>query len=255
MSEEIRQFYDNTKNSLYYKKTVFLDPGIANNAFSNTRKRDRNPLEISPLKIAAFEELTVGKHVAFQDFDGDDWMECKGLESALLSFESGIPVYIFDNHNHAFYAWCEGLKASVFQSGAQLVHLDAHFDDSVPENTNVNLDDLQSVWGYTNKTLQIASFIKPALDLGIFSKVLNYVESRDFTALPDLSNEQEIVLDIDLDVFCDEMSHVTWSEKVNVIKHFLPNTKLVTMATSPFFIDQQRAIDIAKRLMKDVFCA
>jgi hypothetical protein len=251
--EDSQKYYDHEGKSFYYKDGLTLHAGSGNNAFSLDRKSERDDLKVTPLRSGYIEDLKIGEHVAFQDFDGEEWLECSGLEYSVLSLQSGIPIYVFDNHNHAFYGWAEGMKSDAFKKGATLVHLDAHFDDTQPVHVDVDLNDLEDVWKYTNETLQIASFIKPALELGTFSNVLNYVESSNFTQLPDLKPDQEVILDIDLDVFCDEMSHVSWSEKLNVIRHFLPNTKLVTMATSPFFIDQQRAIDIAKRLLDEVF--
>lgn len=230
-----------------------LVPGEGNNAFSIDRKPERENLKVTPLYEGDFSSLRVGDHVAFQDYEDDEWMQCRGLEMAVCSHEADFPVYVFDNHNHAFYGWCEGLKKGFFAKGARLVHLDAHFDDAIPPHSNVDVSNLDDVLKYTHETLQIATFIKPALKLGLFSDVINYVESEHFKSLSSLDPNHEIVLDIDLDVFCDEMSHVSWTQKVEVIKHYLPQVKMVTMATSPFFIDQKRAIDIAQRLMKEVF--
>ncbi len=239
--------------SKYYSRACYLDSGVGNNAFSLERKPERERLMLTRLEIGLIGDLQCSSETSFQDYDSDVWMQCGGLEKAILSFEADMPIYVFDNHNHAFYGWIEALHAGVFSRGARLVHMDAHFDDAEPEHVKVDLNDIEDVWKYTNETLQIASFIKPALELDVFDQVVNYVESADFTELPEIGADQEIILDIDLDVFCDEMSHVSWKQKLDVITHYLPQTKLITMATSPFFIDQQRAIDIAKRLMDELF--
>lgn len=247
-----------------------LPSGIGNNAFSLDRKPDRNPLQVTPLKQGSFDELKVGTHVAFQDFDGERWMECVGLESALLCTDYPVPIYVFDNHNQAFYGWAEGRKNAKFKMKNEkypgeywywsddmvLVHLDAHYDDREPPSYDVRIDDLDDVQRYTNQVLQIATFIQPALKLGIFSEVRNYVESGDFeqNAKCEIQNaKMNIVLDIDLDVFCEEMSHVSFQEKIRVIREYLPFTKLITMATSPFFIDQEKAIGYAKRIVAELF--
>ncbi|MDP3975342.1 MAG: UPF0489 family protein [bacterium] len=251
-------WYQNDQNPWYIFGRV-LKVGQGNNAFSLPKKADRLPLTITPLCLGSLDELRIGGHVAFQDFDGDAstgsasyrWIECFGLESAILCLDYPIPLYAFDNHNHAFYGWCEGMKTEWFQKGATLVHLDAHFDDAEPASYQVSVDDLEDVWRYTNEVLQIATFIQPALRSGVFSKVLNFVESSDFDSLPQIDGE--VVLNIDLDVFCEDMSHISWRQKVDMLKHYLPQTKLITMATSPFFIEQQKAIEVAKRVVGELF--
>ncbi|MDF2379516.1 MAG: UPF0489 family protein [Candidatus Gracilibacteria bacterium] len=237
----------------YYCTGLLLDKGIGNNSFSLDRKPQRSPLRITPLMKGSFGDLQVSDQITFHDFDEDKWVECSGLEKALLCLDYEIPIYVFDNHNHAFYGWCEGLMAGWFQKGATLVHVDAHYDDAVPPNIEVNIDDLKDVFRYTNEVLQIATFINPALELGIFDEVRNYVESKEFgVASLELGEQKQIVLDIDLDVFCTEMSHVEFEQKMEVIRKYLPQTKLITMATSPFFIDQEKAIRMAKRITEEM---
>lgn len=245
--------YDHEGRSRFYGVNKVLLPGQGNNAFSLEKMPDRQDLRITPLQKGFIAEAQMGTHVAFQDFDGESWLECTGLQYAVCEMVGNIPVYLFDNHNHAFFGWLEAFHSGSFRKGASLVHMDAHFDDASPDHYDVDLSDLESVWKYTHETLQIASFITPALHHGVFSQCVNYVESGDFEYLMPLNSKTDIVLDLDLDVFCDEMSHVTWSQKIEVLKYYWPQTRCVTMATSPFFIDQQRAIDIAKRLMEEVF--
>ncbi|MDP2690807.1 MAG: hypothetical protein U1C97_02580 [Candidatus Gracilibacteria bacterium] len=246
------------------KKLSFLQPGVGNNAFSFSRKPDRKPLQITPLRQGSLDELRVGKHIAFQDFNGDEWVECVGLESAILCLDFPIPIYVFDNHNYVFYAWAEARKNAKCkmknEKGADywswsdrmtLIHMDEHFDAAVPLNVQVDLNDLNDVWRYTNEVLQIATYIKPALELGIFSGCLNFVESRHFEHLAPVSGD--VVMNIDLDVFCDEMNHISWKQKIDVLRYYLPQMKLMTVATSPFFIDQENAILILHRLILELF--
>lgn len=269
-------WYREGRNSLY-ADGAFLKPGIGNNAFSFQKKADRNPLQITPLRIGKVEELVMGKQVAFQDFDGEDWLECVGLESAILCLDYPIPLYIFDNHNHVFYAWAEALKMGWFEKGATLVHMDEHFDAGEPvippnpqpltrgadqlHNWQIVLDDLENVWNYTNEVLQIATYIKPALKLGMFSECVNYVESTHFEmdgSSPRQGGQgvalgSQNVINLDIDVFHEDMSHISWKEKMDVLKYYLPQTKLITIATSPYFIDQKKAIELVKKVVAELF--
>lgn len=237
----------------WYTPGKLLEVGQGNNAFSLPLKADRSKLTITPLKIGKLDELNVGKHIAFQDFEGERWQDCVGLESAILCLNFPIPIYIFDNHNHVFYAWCEALKMGWFEKGAVLVHMDEHFDASMPPliPAQSDLKSLENVWRFTNETLQIATYIKPALTLEIFSECVDYVESSQFA----VRNQQsmDIVLNLDIDVFHSDMNHISWQQKIDVLKYYLPRVKLITIATSPYFIDQHKAIDLIKKVIGELF--
>ena len=59
-------------------------------------------------------------------------------------------VYIFDNHNHAFYFWIKSLKKGNFTKGCKLVHVDQHKDTREPENYNVDIDNIDDVFRVSN---------------------------------------------------------------------------------------------------------
>ena len=201
-SLQIPSFYENNE-SIFYKESI-LKKGVGNNAFSYEKKPERNDLCITPLKIASMDSLRMGDHIAFQDFDDDQWMECRGLESAILCLDYDVPVYVFDNHNQVFYAWCEALYMNWIQPSATLVHVDAHYDDAEAPHADVNIHDMQQVFDYTQNTLQIATFIKPSVQLGIFKEVFNFVESHEFDAEWSKASA-DVVLNLDLDVFCSSL--------------------------------------------------
>lgn len=250
MKYEIPNWYVKGQNP-WYVPGKFLEIGQGNNAFSLPNKADRNRLEITPLKLGSLDDLRVGNHVAFQDFEGDEWLECRGLESGILCLDYGVPIYVFDNHNHVFYAWVEAMKMDWFHKGAKLVHMDEHFDASEAPHSVVHLENLEDVWRYTNRVLQIATYIRPALQLGIFKQCKNYVESKDFEILNEDNNE--VVLNLDIDVFHEDMSHISWKQKIGVLRHYLPRTRFITIATSPYFIDQQKAIGLVKDVVDELF--
>ncbi len=231
-----------------------IHAGIGNNAFSYTRKPDRPELLSTPLREGLLNDLQVGSQVVFHDFDEDTWVEHVGLKEGIFTNEYPIPLYVVDNHNLAFWCWADAHQRGYLPMGSSLVHIDAHYDDRFPSSFAVDIQDMQDVERYTHQVLQIATFIQPALHHGLFEDVQYYVESSEFDQpLPDLLPGRQYVIDLDLDVFCDEMSHVQWKQKIEVMKHFLPQTCAITMATSPFFIDQQKAIDSAHRVVAELF--
>jgi hypothetical protein len=46
------------------------------------------------------------------------------------------------------------------------------------------------------------------------------------------------ILNLDLDIFASELDHIPSEKKVKIIKNLLKRVKYVTIATSPFFIEQ-----------------
>ena len=251
----VPDWYKNSQN-VWYLPNKYLSSGLGNNAFSLNKKPDRRALKITPLKVGHMDDLRVGAEIVFQDFDENgNWVECVGLESAILCLDYPVPIYIFDNHNHVFYAWAEALKNGWIEKGGVLLHMDAHFDEGLPPfPIPTGMEELKQVWVYTNEVLQIATYIKPALDLGIFCECVKYVESSRFSVKgSELRDGDSGVINLDLDLFSDEMKHISWEQKIAVLKHYLPMAKLLTIATSPHFMGQEKAIEICKKLVNELF--
>lgn len=131
-----------------------------------------------------------------------------------------------------------------FTKGCKLVHVDQHKDTREPENYNVDIDNIDDVFRYTNETLNVGSFIKPALKHDIFSEVIIIDSSYGFN----LDIEGEYVLDIDLDIFSKDMDYIPYDLKVSKIKDLIKKAKIITIASSPFFIEQDYAIKVLKEL-------
>lgn len=108
-----------------------------------------------------------------------------------------------------------------FTKGCKLVHVDQHKDTREPENYNVDIDNIDDVFRYTNETLNVGSFIKPALKHDIFSEVIIIDSSYGFN----LDIEGEYVLDIDLDIFSKDMDYIPYDLKVSKIKDLIKKQK------------------------------
>lgn len=46
------------------------------------------------------------------------------------------------------------------------------------------------------------------------------------------------ILNLDLDIFAPELDHIEKEKKIRLIQNLLKKVQYVTIATSPFFIDQ-----------------
>jgi hypothetical protein len=168
---EVPDWYENHANTIY-NDFEFLDPGVGNNGFSMDRRRVRNRLQLTPLRLGSIDDVRIGQHVVFQDFVPDEqgndvWQECRGLDANILCLDYDIPIYVFDNHNLVFYAWMEAVHLGWIGGGGMrclssdfipmksdtvsscgLIHVDAHFDYNQPESVDVKFDSLHDVVKY-----------------------------------------------------------------------------------------------------------
>lgn len=262
MLEDLKQYY-----------TGFTISGArGNNAFSY-EKRVNKFIFVPPIKAGGAHELSVSDEIAFSEIvDGKEVNPCgikefiyyirqepvRGEESQekkiLRPFgpqddDDKKTVIIFDNHNHAFFFWCAAFNHGLIKKESVLAHVDQHSDMRSPSFglsfDNEGKIDLQNAFDYTQYTLNVGCFIKPALDLGFFSKVEMFQNSEDFEkALP-----EKFVLDVDMDIFAPAMDYIPKDKKIAVIKALIAKATLITIATSPFFMEQEEAIEIIKEIV------
>ena len=58
------------------------------------------------------------------------------------------------------------------------------------------------------------------------------------------------VLNLDINIFAPELDHIREEKKIRIIQNLLKKVKYVTIATSPFFIDQWTAMEKIHNIMK-----
>ncbi len=221
----------------------YIEKPIGNNIFSYD-ERENKKIYVPKLIEGNLEDVLVGEEIAFNEIDENIEVKAKGLKNMVIYKYQNKDVYIFDNHNHAFYFWIKSLKKGNFNKGCKLVHVDQHKDTREPDNYNVDIDNIDDVFRYTNEILNVGSFIKPALKYNIFSDVIIIDSSYGF----DLEIDEEFVLDIDLDIFSKDMDYIPYNLKVSKIKDLIQRAKVITIASSPFFIKQEYAIKVLKEL-------
>ena len=222
----------------------FINEAVGNNSFSYIERKNRQ-IYVPSLIEGSLKDVKTGETIAFSEVDEDIEINAKGLKNFVKFKHRECDVYVFDNHNHAFYFWTKALKEGKINKGLKLVHIDQHKDMRVPDSYITGIDDLKQVFNYVNNVLNVGNFIKPALDIGLFKAVF----IMDSTSSLSEKIEEEIVLDIDLDIFSRDMDYINYDVKLKVIKSLIKKAKLITIATSPFFINQDEAI----RVLKDIF--
>lgn len=252
-----------------YKKPFVINGAKSNNAFSFEQRQKAKGmppvLHVADLRYIGYDELVdsdlgqirEGDETAFEDFDDSDKLvSCKGLQHFIgteLPFVEPVPAYIFDNHNHAFYFWIKHLE--LCQSRPVLIHFDQHKDTRMPESLPAGKPDLQTAFNYTNEVLNVGNFLGAAIKMDLFEEVF-IIDAED--ALANLTENVQLIkkiqqhplfIDIDLDFFSHEMAYIEENLKIRVINKFVRQARLVTFATSPFFID----FGIAKQKLQMIF--
>ena len=221
----------------------YIEKPMGNNIFSYD-ERENKKIYVPKLIEGTLDDVSVGEEIVFDEIDEAIEIKAKGLKNMVIYKYKDKDIYIFDNHNHAFYFWIKSLEKGNFTKGCKLVHVDQHKDTREPENYNVNISNIDDVFRYTNEVLNVGSFIKPALHHNIFSDVIIIDSSYGF----ELDIDGEFVLDIDLDIFSKDMDYIPYELKISKIKELIEKSKVITIASSPFFINQEYAIKVLKEL-------
>ncbi len=244
---ELKRFY----------RGFYISEPAGNNAFSYEQRHNKK-ICVAPLvaaagaaRRAAPASLAVGAGIAFSEIDDEVEVNRPGLDHFLYLADTaaGQDIFIFDNHNHAFFFWMWAVKFGRLNPGRALVHVDQHRDLREPQRmwkgaADAPLD-LEKAFAYTNSELNVGNFLKPALAAGVFSDIELVVGRDDFEReLP-----QSFALDIDMDIFSEGMRYIPEDLKLERIREWLGRARVVTIATSPFFMDQERAIQLIQRLL------
>ena len=226
----------------------YIDSPTGNNIFSFGKRRNKK-IFVPPLFSGKINDILIGNEIVFSEIDDGIEFNKVGLKHFVHMTRNGKQIFVFDNHNHAFCFWLFAYKNNIIKKGSTLVHIDQHTDMRDPVQTFSDFNNgkflMKDVFYYTNYILNVGDFIKPAQEIGMFSKVhiLNSLDKfkQKFS--------DEIILDIDIDLFVDGMSHFSDDIKFEKIREYAKYSKIITIATSPFFIEQEKAINIVKKII------
>lgn len=220
----------------------------------------------------------------------------RGLENYIRANIEGsnTPLYVVDNHQHAFFAWCEAILEGAVDEETILLHFDEH-PDNVSHSYMVATDNLTDVYNFTC-SLWEANFIYPAIYKGLVNTaywIHPHFRSQDKLAtswssvsssfIPQTEPLQKIgmdnclidhiiagefpshklIVDIDLDYFksfnlsnhpenwdcqtlakhreANSIDELT-EHDVNRLRKVIQRAGLVTVATSPGYIDEADAL-------------
>src|SRR3989338_2052268 len=229
-----------------YEKSFYLMGKKGNNAFSYERRGDEPRLFVPSVINGSLEDVRVGEEVVFEDMDGGLMQSCKGLKHFVGSVWEGIPLIVVDNHNHVFYFWYEAVMKGLLRRGATLIHVDQHKDAREPEQW-FECGGLEDVFKYTNEVLNVGNYILPAQKEGLLGELCFVTGEADLDEKTFL-NEADKILNIDLDFFAPGMEYIDFLKARAFILEHARTASLITVATSPFFIEQKRALNYLRKI-------
>ena len=223
-----------------YEKPFYLTGKRGNNAFAHEERGAEPRLYVPSVIQGTLEDVVEGEEVVFVDYDEGVLQKCKGLKHFVKMQFNGVPVVVVDNHNHVFYFWYQALEQGILQRGASLVHVDAHKDARVPE-VLFEGGNLEEVFRYTNEVLNVGNYIIPAQKEGLIGDVQFVtgeaaLEDRSFMERPNK------ILNVDLDFFAPDLDYISFEKTKAFILEQAKTASLITVCTSPFFIEQKLAI-------------
>jgi hypothetical protein len=233
-----------------FYRGFYITTPQGNNAFSYGQ-RSHKKIYVPPLIKGAPQDSRMGEEIVFSDIVDGKEMNAPGLKDFIHIDRQGKDIFIFDNHNHAFSFWAAGIYDGVISKGATLVHVDQHKDTREPEEFFRRGDPLGHPQGvneachYANHILNVGNFIPPAVKSGWFKEVVQVGSAEAFAAEPAGS----FVLDIDLDIFSPVMDYIPEDLKISRLRHWISRASFITIATSPFFMEQTKAIALVKELL------
>ena len=232
----------------------FLDTTCANAKISNCKKF----LRVAPLeKVDYYNWIEIDKKNFVFAEKNENWEieYFHGLKNFLwienLNFP---PIFIFDNHNHAIVFRYNIICDKNFKN-IELIHIDQHSDCRNNENhleIYGGWNELEKVFLFWNEECNVWNFIPPAIESWMIS---NQIQIRSITALENLKidKNQCFILDIDLDFCLDWISkNKIDPDAVKLLKskfyEIWKSALWITIATSPYFLDQELAISILEIL-------
>lgn len=104
----------------------------------------------------------------------------------------------------------------------------------------------EAVVNFSHRCCNVGNFISPALDCGLIASVEQIRTEQKLLCLE--KPAYDYIFDIDLDFWEERMGIVNLEATFKKTKNLIQSAKMVTIATSPYFLDQQKALELIESL-------
>jgi len=188
--------------------------------------------------------LKIGNKIVFEEVEKWRLLSKFWLDKYLTFKFKSTHYAIFDNHNVALYF----IWLSFFQTKQKLdlIHIDQHSDMWKPDFIPAKISTLEELVNYTFEGINVGSYLIPTQQLGFVNNIFQVrTEYKALQLNKDFASWK--ILNIDLDFWSENMA--TTEKSLNHIKKLLPYSKLVLLATSPYFMDQHMALNLIRKLL------
>ncbi len=236
---------------MFYNEEFIIKDNMWNNSFSYKERKTNWKAEITVAKLVEWNtnDLKVWKNIAFEEKDFNwkiKWYYW--LENFIKIKNWDKKIYIFDNHNHALYFWyLEQIKWNIDKK-SKLIHIDQHSDMENWKEFNYDKLNKENIWKYTNYDLNVWNYIIPAKKLWIVDEIVQVRSNYKLKELKNIKiNKSNTILNIDIDFWAPEM--ISDNDSILIAKNLIKKSEVITIATSPYFIDQKLAINIVKKIL------
>lgn len=248
-----------------YSEPFYITEAFWNNAFSYNKRPNKKLFVPSLTKINNLDDIKFWDKIVFEDYDFNwNLQSCCWLENFyeidyLVDPESSSgwqkkKIYLVDNHNHVYFFWHKSRFEWIIWNNSTLYHIDEHTDLRDPwiYLEQEELKNLKRIFEYTNY-VDVWNYIIPAIHDWLVKEMhqirseseLNEVKSK----LEEINSSSSIILNLDLDFFQPKLDYIDYNLKKQVVQNLTKKADLITISTSPFFINQ----DLALKVMKDLF--
>lgn len=251
-----------------YSESRIITTPISNNRL-NWDERGERTIVVPSLITGTLDDVITGDETVIEWEVNGKMMSGKWLKNFVFLKDAKVPTWIIDNHNHAFAFWHEALWKWWIKKWSLLIHIDQHTDLATPGNLPAWKHPEESheglVENYTNTDLTIADFIVPALATGLISEAVMVTgEDRNGAGvfvwddeklvkkspkLETINEGQTTIVDIDLDYFSQGFDD---AKTLETTKYWIEKADIITIATSPLFIDQEKALSVLKSLQSSL---
>ena len=184
--------------------------------------------------------LEIWENTVFREMKNWKVVDYRWLKNFIKLEKNNQTIYIFDNHNHALKYRIDEFKEWNISFWFNLIHIDQHTDMNSSEfELDLSNPDLQvyNVW----------NFIQPAIQSWLIVQVEQI--NTEYKLLKYDMPKYDYILDIDLDFRAPEMSIEKYSDTIQKARTLISKSRVVTIATSPYFLEQNLAIKICKDLL------
>lgn len=243
---------------MYYSKEFYITNPVWNNAFSFEKRENKKLYIPNLIKAKSLDEIKLWDKIVFEDFDFD-WklQSCFWLKN-FYEFDLNvnwkiIKLFLFDNHNHAYYFWHYTKFLWQVKNSSNLYHIDEHSDLRDPEKylEKNEIKDLENIFYYSNYFLNVGNYIIPAQKDWLIDEITQIRNEENLINFCFRNNLKTNILNLDLDFFQPDLDYINYNLKKEVIYKILKEADLITVATSPFFINQNLALKVFKDLFRE----